>query len=139
MSNKSNNFKHEVKLLRLDELVNDIHLLKAQEFDGLSIRNITKLRDILSNLQHSLDILCKYSEQVNAKQDVLIQQSLLIIKFYVEFLAFWSIVPNTYEIVAIRKTLNKSLSPLGELYVQVLALKFLNDYKEEDGDENGES
>lgn len=135
---KGNDFRQQIKLLRLNKLVQDIHLLKGQEFDGLSVRNITKLRDILSNLQHSLDILCKYSEQVSVKQDVLKKQALLIIKFYVEFLAFWNIVPNTYEIVKVRKALNKSLNPLGQLYVQVLTLKFLNDYVDnEDGEDNG--
>lgn len=135
---KGNDFRQQIKLLRLNKLVQDIHLLKGQEFDGLSVRNITKLRDILSNLQHSLDILCKYSEQVSVKQDVLKKQALLIIKFYVEFLAFWNIVPNTYEIVKVRKALNKSLNPLGQLYVQVLTLKFLNDYADnEDGEDNG--
>ena len=135
---KGNDFRQQIKLLRLNKLVQDIHLLKGQEFDGLSVRNITKLRDILSNLQHSLDILCKYSEQVSVKQDALKKQALLIIKFYVEFLAFWNIVPNTYEIVKVRKALNKSLNPLGQLYVQVLTLKFLNDYADnEDGEDNG--
>lgn len=135
---KGNDFRQQIKLLRLNKLVQDIHLLKGQEFDGLSVRNITKLRDILSNLQHSLDILCKYSEQVSVKQDVLKKQALLIIKFYVEFLAFWNIVPNTYEIVKVRKALNKSLNPLGQLYVQVLTLKILNDYADnEDGEDNG--
>lgn len=135
---KGNDFRQQIKLLRLNKLVQDIHLLKGQEFDGLSVRNITELRDILSNLQHSLDILCKYSEQVSVKQDVLKKQALLIIKFYVEFLAFWNIVPNTYEIVKVRKALNKSLNPLGQLYVQVLTLKFLNDYADnEDGEDNG--
>jgi hypothetical protein len=135
---KGNDFRQQIKLLRLNKLVQDIHLLKGQEFDGLSVRNITKLRDILSNLQHSLDILCKYSEQVSVKQDVLKKQALLIIKFYVEFLAFWNIVPNTCEIVKVRKALNKSLNPLGQLYVQVLTLKFLNDYADnEDGEDNG--
>ena len=135
---KGNDFRQQIKLLRLNKLVQDIYLLKGQEFDGLSVRNITKLRDILSNLQHSLDILCKYSEQISVKQDVLKKQALLIIKFYVEFLAFWNIVPNTYEIVKVRKALNKSLNPLGQLYVQVLTLKFLNDYTDnEDGEDNG--
>lgn len=132
-------FKNQINLLKLDKLIADLHLLKGQEFVGLSIKNILKLRDILSNLQHALSILNKYVLLPNTKQEVLVEQCLSIIKFYVEFLAFWNIVPSTAEIVKLRKSLNNSLNPLGRLYVQVLTLKFLDDSIGEGENEDGES
>lgn len=132
-------FKNQINLLKLDKLIADLHLLKGQEFVGLSIKNILKLRDILNNLQHALSILNKYALLPNTKQEVLIEQCLSIIKFYVEFLAFWNIVPSTAEIVKLRKSLNNSLNPLGRLYVQVLTLKFLDDSVGEGDDKDGES
>ena len=132
-------FKNQINLLKLDKLIADLHLLKGQEFVGLSIKNILKLRDILNNLQHALSILNKYALLPNTKQEVLVEQCLSIIKFYVEFLAFWNIVPSTAEIVKLRKSLNNSLNPLGRLYVQVLTLKFLDDSVGEGESEDGES
>lgn len=132
-------FKNQINLLKLDKLIADIHLLKGQEFVGLSIKNILKLRDILNNLQHALSILNKYALLPNTKQEVLVEQCLSIIKFYVEFLAFWNIVPSTAEIVKLRKSLNNSLNPLGRLYVQVLTLKFLDDSVGEGESDDGES
>lgn len=132
-------FKNQINLLKLDKLIADLHLLKGQEFVGLSIKNILKLRDILNNLQHALSILNKYALLPNTKQEVLVEQCLSIIKFYVEFLAFWNIVPSTAEIVKLRKSLNNSLNPLGRLYVQVLTLKFLDDSVGEGENEDGES
>ncbi len=132
-------FKNQINLLKLDKLIADLHLLKGQEFVGLSIKNILKLRDILNNLQHALSILNKYALLPNTKQEVLVEQCLSIIKFYVEFLAFWNIVPSTAEIVKLRKSLNNSLNPLGRLYVQVLTLKFLDDSNGEGENEDGES
>lgn len=132
-------FKNQINLLKLDKLIADLHLLKGQEFVGLSIKNILKLRDILNNLQHALSILNKYALLPNTKQEVLIEQCLSIIKFYVEFLAFWNIVPSTAEIVKLRKSLNNSLNPLGRLYVQVLTLKFLDDSVGEGESDDGES
>lgn len=132
-------FKNQINLLKLDKLIADLHLLKGQEFVGLSIKNILKLRDILNNLQHALSILNKYALLPNTKQEVLAEQCLSIIKFYVEFLAFWNIVPSTAEIVKLRKSLNNSLNPLGRLYVQVLTLKFLDDSVGEGENEDGES
>ena len=132
-------FKNQINLLKLDKLIADLHLLKGQEFVGLSIKNILKLRDILNNLQHALSILNKYALLPNTKQEVLVEQCLSIIKFYVEFLAFWNIVPSTAEIVKLRKSLNNSLNPLGRLYVQVLTLKFLDDSIGEGESDDGES
>lgn len=132
-------FKNQINLLKLDKLIADLHLLKGQEFVGLSIKNILKLRDILNNLQHALSILNKYALLPNTKQEVLVEQCLSIIRFYVEFLAFWNIVPSTAEIVKLRKSLNNSLNPLGRLYVQVLTLKFLDDSVGEGENEDGES
>lgn len=132
-------FKNQINLLKLDKLIADLHLLKGQEFVGLSIKNILKLRDILNNLQHALSILNKYALLPNTKQEVLVEQCLSIIKFYVEFLAFWNIVPSTAEIVKLRKSLNNSLNPLGRLYVQVLTLKFLDDSVGEGESDDGES
>lgn len=132
-------FKNQINLLKLDKLIADLHLLKGQEFVGLSIKNILKLRDILNNLQHALSILNKYALLPNTKEEVLVEQCLSIIKFYVEFLAFWNIVPSTVEIVKLRKSLNNSLNPLGRLYVQVLTLKFLDDSVGEGENEDGES
>lgn len=132
-------FKNQINLLKLDKLIADLHLLKGQEFVGLSIKNILKLRDILNNLQHALSILNKYALLPNTKQEGLVEQCLSIIKFYVEFLAFWNIVPSTAEIVKLRKSLNNSLNPLGRLYVQVLTLKFLDDSVGEGESDDGES
>lgn len=132
-------FKNQINLLKLDKLIADLHLLKGQEFVGLSIKNILKLRDTLNNLQHALSILNKYALLPNTKQEVLVEQCLSIIKFYVEFLAFWNIVPSTAEIVKLRKSLNNSLNPLGRLYVQVLTLKFLDDSVGEGESDDGES